>query len=222
MYEEIAFCPRNCSALLFVWSEVKFRLCILWFDFQGRRSRYILLMKPNKVEIALQCLHISRTTVNRVSGHGNSIYNERLNFLKIKGTGFDNSDWVVSVQNIKRKIKFVPHFNHNLNSCSVHASAVNASAITIFRVIARFCSFLTSSSNWGNGLSSHIKVIMNCLLATRWSACYEGIRAVKTRFQGVIQLQKIVKWEGMHEFFCFQLKTSSCRICFIGNKFRDK
>ena len=35
------------------------------------------------------------------------------------------------LRNINRKAKFVPCSNHSLNLCGVHASAMNASAITL-------------------------------------------------------------------------------------------
>ena len=37
-----------------------------WFDLQWRRSRYTLLMRPNKVETAVQCFRMSRASVRRI------------------------------------------------------------------------------------------------------------------------------------------------------------
>ena len=45
--------------------------CSRWFDLQWGRSRHTLLMRPNKVETAVQCFRSSAG----FSGHGNSIHN---------------------------------------------------------------------------------------------------------------------------------------------------
>ena len=63
-----------------VWtisSTVESRPCILWSvdRFQVGESRYSLLMKPNKVETAVQWFRMSRAEFARFSGHGNSNYN---------------------------------------------------------------------------------------------------------------------------------------------------
>ena len=42
---------------------------------EAGRSHYKLLMRPNKVEAAVQCFRISRAAFAGFSGHGNSIYN---------------------------------------------------------------------------------------------------------------------------------------------------
>ena len=41
-------------------------ICGRWFDFQWSRSRYTLLMRPNKVETAVQCFRISCVGVHRI------------------------------------------------------------------------------------------------------------------------------------------------------------
>ena len=60
----------------------------------------------------------------------------------------------VSVQrllrNINGKAKFVPCSNHSLNLCVVHASAVNASAMTFFGVIEGLYIFLLFQSPVGS------------------------------------------------------------------------
>ena len=91
------------------------------------------------------------------------------------------------LRNIKGKANFVPCSNHSLNLCSVHASAVNASAITFFEVMERLYTFFFSSNHRWEVLSSYLKVIMKRLVTTTRSSHYEAIRAVKTGFQGVIQ-----------------------------------
>ena len=71
---------------------------------------------------------------------------EKLDFEKRRGIGFDNAASVVGVyggvqrllRNINEEAKFVPCSNNSLNLCSVHASTVNASTITFFRVIFPF------------------------------------------------------------------------------------
>ena len=63
---------------------------------------------------------------------------EKVDFEKCKGIGHDNAASMAGVhdgvqcllQNINRKGKFVPCTNHSPNICGVHASTVNASAIT--------------------------------------------------------------------------------------------
>ena len=91
------------------------------------------------------------------------------------------------LRNKNERPKFVPCSNYCLNLSGVHASAVNASAITFFGVIKRLYTFFSSSNHWWQVLSSYVKVMMKHLVTTRWSARYEAIRAVKTRFQGLIQ-----------------------------------
>ena len=98
------------------------------------------------------------------------------------------------LRNINRKAKFEPCSNHILNLCGVHASAVNANAITFFGVIERLYTFLFSFIYWWGVLSSHVKVMLKNLITTHWSARYETIRAVKTRFQGMIQALESITW----------------------------
>ena len=119
---------------------------------------------------------------------------EKLDFKKCRGIGFDNAASMAGVcsdvqrflQNINRKAKFVSCSNHSLNLYGVHASAVNASAITFFRVIWE-TTFFSSFNHRCTVLSLHIKVMMKRLVTTRWSTCYEAIFKVQTKFQGVIQ-----------------------------------
>ena len=47
--------------------------------------------------------------------------------------------------------------------------------------------FFSSSNHRWEVLSLHVKVMMKSLITARWSSRYEAIRAVKTRFQGLIQ-----------------------------------
>ena len=56
-------------------SVVEFWLCGLWFDLQWERSRYILLMRPNKVETIVKWFRILYAVLVGFSGHGNSVYN---------------------------------------------------------------------------------------------------------------------------------------------------
>ena len=68
---------------------------------------------------------------------------EKLVFKKCRGIEFDKAASMFGVhgdvqrllRNINGKAKFVPSSNHSRNFCNVHASAVNASAITFFGVI---------------------------------------------------------------------------------------
>ena len=63
------------------------------------------------------------------------------------------------LRNINGKAKFVPCFNHSLNLCGIHASVVNASAITFFGVIERLYTFFSSSNHQWEVLSLHVKVM---------------------------------------------------------------
>ena len=55
--------------------RVSVLICGRWFDLQWWRSRYTLLMRPNKVKTAVQCFCMSRVSVTEFFGLGNSIYN---------------------------------------------------------------------------------------------------------------------------------------------------
>ena len=136
-----------------------------------------------------------------ITEHGKTTYDIKkmiLDWLKKKelvlkksrGIGFDNGVSMAGVQNgikhlswnINRKAKFVLCSNHNLNLCGVHASAVNASAITFFGVIEKLYTFFSSSNHKWKVLSLHLKAMMKRLLTIHWSARYEAIRPVKTEF----------------------------------------
>ena len=56
-----------------IWTGGPVVVCGCWFDFQGRRSRYALLMRPNKVERAVQCSVYQMEMIAGFSSHGNSI-----------------------------------------------------------------------------------------------------------------------------------------------------
>ena len=119
---------------------------------------------------------------------------KKLDYNKYREIRFDNAANMAEVhggvqcllRNINGKAKFVPHFNHRLNLCGVHASAGNASAFIFFRVTERVEIFLLSNHQWEN-LSSHLKVMMTGLVTTGWNTRNETLRVVKTRFQVMIQ-----------------------------------
>ena len=99
---------------------------------------------------------------------------EQLEFKKCRKRGFDNAISMAEVhggvqcllRNINRKAKFVPCSYHSLNSSGVHASAVNATAITFFGVTERLYTFFSSSNHWKEVLSSYVKVMMKHLVTT--------------------------------------------------------
>ena len=70
----------------------------------------------------------------------NRLEKEKLDFKEYREIGFSNAACMARVhggvqcllRNINEKTKFVPCSSHNLNLCGVHASAMNASAITFF------------------------------------------------------------------------------------------
>ena len=53
---------------------IEFRLCDRWFDFQWCKTQYTLLMRPNKVETAVEWFSMSHEVLAGFFGHGNSIY----------------------------------------------------------------------------------------------------------------------------------------------------
>ena len=114
---------------------------------------------------------------------------EKLDLKKCTRIGFDKvagvHGGVQRLRNINGKAKFVPCSNHSQNS--VHAPAVNASAIAFFRVIERLYTIFSSSIHLWEFLSPYLKIMMKHLVTTRWSVCYKAIRAVKIGFQGMIQ-----------------------------------
>ena len=56
------------------WQSFGSAFCGRWFDLQLRRSWYTLLIRPNKVETAVQWFRMSHAVRTGFSGHCNSIY----------------------------------------------------------------------------------------------------------------------------------------------------
>ena len=55
--------------------------CGCWFNLQWGKSCYTRLIRPNKVETAVQCFHMSHTVFAGFSGHGNSIYKTHFPYI---------------------------------------------------------------------------------------------------------------------------------------------
>ena len=87
---------------------------------------------------------------------------------------------------------------------------MNVSAIRIFIEIERFCTFFSSSNLRWEVLSSHGKVLIECLVINRWSTHYEAIRAVKTEFQWIFKgfdlFRKSSHEKGCTNHFAFNWK----------------
>ena len=151
--------------------RIEFEKPIIWRLYQtGRRNisyadqmsficRYVVV-KDKEVEV-------QESFLDFISELGKTTYikkmildqleKEKLDFKTCRGTGCNNTAIVARVhggvqgllRNINGKANFVPCSNHCLNLCSVHASAVNANAITFFGVIERLYIFLLFQSPVG-------------------------------------------------------------------------
>ena len=163
------------------------------------------LLKTKKVEVRESFLGLvtepGKTAYDMKKMILDRLEKEKLDLKKCSGLGFHSVAGVRGgvqrfLRSINAKAKFVSCSDHLLNLSGVHASVVNTSAITFFGGIERLYTSFSSSNHPWEVLSSHVKVMMKRLITT----CYEGIRAVKTGFQRVVQtLDSLIKREGMQK-----------------------
>ena len=67
--------PQKAEPILYHWAIHLHRTQSMLNKLQWGRSRYTLLMRPNKIEAAVQWFRMSGAAFAGVSGHGYSIYN---------------------------------------------------------------------------------------------------------------------------------------------------
>lgn len=123
-----------------------------------------------------------------------SLERDGLDIVMCRSQGYDNAANMAGIHGgvqaiIKAKNKkaiFSGCIDHSLNLCGQHSFTENSSCATFFGTIEAVYSFFSASTHRWDVLIAHTGMSLKRLSATRWSAHYTAVKAVKEKFEELV------------------------------------